>query len=547
MSSSQNPSSSNENDRVRTKPVFSPLVPPDGGYGWVIVLGNFIIAFVSNSVMYCFGLFYVYLVQSGYTNTQVAIAPAINIALTNLLAPVTTSLSRYYSHRRLMFFGIALVATGLFMCSLSSNIILFYASYGVVVGLGNSLVAPQGFLASQKYFTHKRVTANSLSMLGGSLGVMTLPLLLNKFIQEYSHRGSFILWSGIILHAFIGAILFHPVQWHMKPNKTIPMTLLTSRDTKPDIDVDGATEDRPERTSLSIDYDDSDEDFQICEEESEFPNQERSIAKRKSRRVSGPSRASGGVSSVIEAFGSSFSVAIPAENLKSQEDRKRSCIKSEDKETADHCFCCGVTIPRLNDIFNFTLFRYPAFVIATVSSVCNRTVYMCFMTYLPSISLEFGLHKDTPYLIMCVTIFELIAKIITSIISHRHFIPRRYFLIFAAIGGSISTFCVTFSWDFWSLAFCCSCYGFFVGIIMCVGPVLLVEYLGMELLPHSYGLLLFMNGITGLVIFGITGLLNDIAGNYITTYWGLSGLSFLPAILWGSINRCASVPNSDQS
>lgn len=57
-------------------------------------------------------------------------------------------------------------------------------------------------------------------MLGGSVGFMTMPPLLNYFIETYSAEGAFMLWSGIILHALIGAALFHPVEWHMKPKRS---------------------------------------------------------------------------------------------------------------------------------------------------------------------------------------------------------------------------------------------------------------------------------------------------------------------------------------
>ncbi|XP_064109278.1 monocarboxylate transporter 7-like isoform X2 [Macrobrachium nipponense] len=547
MDSSRRPANSLDEETVGgAGPSCPSRVPPDGGYGWVIVFADFIVKFVTGSIMPCFGIVYVYLVQSGYTNAQVAIAPAIMNALTNLLAPFSTALSRYYSHRRLVCLGVALVASGLFICSFSSHIILFYVSYGVVIGTGTALLSPQGFLASQKYFTSKRVTANSLPMLGTSIGFMTFPILLNHFVQEYSHRGSFILWSGIVLHGFIGASLLHPVEWHMKPNKTIPLKVLTRRNTAPDMDGQRCAKyDRQQRNSLrsSVNDDDSNEDLSVCGDESDLPELEKpgsvgDLLNRSIRRKSGRSsslnnaRQIFGSSSNVDAFGSSNSAQMEAGNVELQDAGS---------------VCCGMTVPHFSEIFNFTLLKNPAFLISSCSSVSNRMVYMCFVTYLPSISQDLGLKRDTPYLMMCIAVFELIANVTTSIISDRCFMPRRYFIIFASTGACISCLSVTFSRDFWSLALCCCGYGFCVGIIICVGPVLLVEYLGLELLPYSYGLLLFMNGFSGLVIFTVTGLLNDMAGNYVTTYIGLSFLSLVAAVLWSSINLCYNALDSDHS
>ncbi|KAK7077009.1 hypothetical protein SK128_015740 [Halocaridina rubra] len=71
---------------------------------------------------------------------------------------------------------------------------------------------------------------------------------------------------------------------------------------------------------------------------------------------------------------------------------------------------------------------------------------------------------------------------------------------------------------------------------MAVGNVLLVEYLGIKLLPLSFGLLLFMNGIAGIIFFTVTGLLNDVAGNYTVTYWAIGSVVTIPGFLWLSIN-----------
>ena len=64
---------------------------------------------------------------------------------------------------------------------------------------------------------------------------------------------------------------------------------------------------------------------------------------------------------------------------------------------------------------------------------------------------------------------------------------------------------LTVAWDIVTLGVCCGLYGFCAGACMSIGPVLLVEYLGLKLLPHSFGLMLFMNGISGFAVLPLTG------------------------------------------
>lgn len=99
--------------------------------------------------------------------------------------------------------------------------------YCLVAGLGNALANPQGFLIGQKYFYHKRVTANGLSMVGGSLGVMVLPPFMNYLVETYSLEGAFLLWAGILLHGLIGASLYQPVEWHLRPKRATSLDAVT--------------------------------------------------------------------------------------------------------------------------------------------------------------------------------------------------------------------------------------------------------------------------------------------------------------------------------
>lgn len=97
----------------------------------------------------------------------------------------------------------------------------------LIAGVGNSLANPQGFLLGQKYFIHRRVTANGLSTVGASLGSMVLPPLMNYLVETYSIEGAFLLWSGLLLHGLVGASLYQPVEWHLRPKRATSLDAIT--------------------------------------------------------------------------------------------------------------------------------------------------------------------------------------------------------------------------------------------------------------------------------------------------------------------------------
>lgn len=48
-------------------------------------------------------------------------------------------------------------------------------------------------------------------------GQLLGPPLINYLQTEYSFAGATLILGGIVLHCFVGAAVFHPVEWHLKP------------------------------------------------------------------------------------------------------------------------------------------------------------------------------------------------------------------------------------------------------------------------------------------------------------------------------------------
>lgn len=625
--------------RRTTTATSEDLVPPDGGWGWVIVLGNCINSAVQMSIVPCYGVMYLPLTALGYSNTLVATIPSLFIGFTNLLGPVATGLSHYYSARRLTLAGIGITVLGILLCSFNKHIIWLYVCFGVIAGFGNAVSSPQGFLLGQKYFCHKRVTANGLSTVGGSLGGMVLPPLLNYIVETYSMEGAFMLWAGIVLHGLIGGALFQPVAWHLRPKRTASLDTagMQQNGNQPKNDIPsnkivvaGKVEDQKECSAfddesvvknLTPDKDDSDDSdheeliatqdvlldthnqkncserqwknpltdvlqtneylerprtvsiersmeilpqipeesededcFETYDPESgneriEFLNRENEMRNRPISYISTKSVDSIAKipsvesifdpSDVLDQFGSalSFKVERLKDNAQSAaiERRKHGRSSSVGLQSLRPYIICGLKVPRLQHIINFSILRHPIFLIAAFGSMANRLVYACLLTYLPSYGHEVGIGRKAPYLLTIIATFELLGKVIMSVISDQGWLQRRYIYMLASFSTTVAISCLTLAWDIASLGVCCGLYGFSIGTIMSIGPVLLVEYLGLKLLPHSFGLMLFMNGISGLALLPVTGLLKDLTGNFILTFYVIGGIGMIPVLLWALV------------
>ncbi|XP_047736292.1 uncharacterized protein LOC108674022 [Hyalella azteca] len=193
-------------------------VPPDGGYGWVIVAAVCFILVIIPSVNSCYGFVYAKVMQeSNFTNTQLVGVATVAYALKHLLSPASSRLSEVWGSRAVTVAGLVMSSAALLIASfVYHNLTGLFLSYGVLGGVGSSMVYPQLTIVTQQYFTTKRVTALALAGVGMPLGNIVMPPLVHYLLDNFELREALWIWSGILLSTCFAALLFHPVQRHMK-------------------------------------------------------------------------------------------------------------------------------------------------------------------------------------------------------------------------------------------------------------------------------------------------------------------------------------------
>lgn len=83
-------------------------------------------------------------------------------------------------------------------------IIFFFIS-----GIGMSFSYCSLLVAVDKYFTERKFIAMSLAILGGSFGMVIMPILIESLLQKYGFHGAMLVHAGISLHVIVcGAVVF---------------------------------------------------------------------------------------------------------------------------------------------------------------------------------------------------------------------------------------------------------------------------------------------------------------------------------------------------
>ncbi|XP_050304142.1 monocarboxylate transporter 12-like [Anthonomus grandis grandis] len=194
---------------------------PDGGWGWMVVLGAAVINMVNQALFSVFGLIFGETLKemAGGHATGITLVMAVSVCVTNfsglLVGPM---IKRRISVRTITIFGVASVSAGMILSSFATAIWHIVISYGFLTGMGLGLVASSTFLAISEYFTTRKSTAVGLSMAGTSTGQMVMPTIVGLLIEKYDFHRTTLILGCVSCCGMIGAFLFRPIFCCKKPS-----------------------------------------------------------------------------------------------------------------------------------------------------------------------------------------------------------------------------------------------------------------------------------------------------------------------------------------
>ncbi|XP_064627778.1 monocarboxylate transporter 2-like [Lineus longissimus] len=188
--------------------------PPDGGWGWVIIAASFITNVITDGVAFSFGVLFTELHDHFYedSHSKITWIGSVFCAIPMLAGPIAGALINKYGCRWTCIAGGIISCVGCVLCVFATSSEILCLTFGVISGVGLSLVYTPGVIIVAFYFEKRRALATGISVSGSGIGTFAMAPLMEYLIQTYGWRGTFLLIGGFFLNLVVCGALFRPLE-----------------------------------------------------------------------------------------------------------------------------------------------------------------------------------------------------------------------------------------------------------------------------------------------------------------------------------------------
>ncbi|XP_045481211.1 monocarboxylate transporter 4 isoform X2 [Harmonia axyridis] len=539
-----------EDAKTKTK-----KVPPDGGWGWLVLFGATLVNVLIPGTIKSFGILLVEFLEVFRTSPATAMwIPSLCYFLYSSLGPVSSILSLKYSYRTVTLIGGTFAAVGMMCTTFAQNIIYVYITVGVFVGTGAGLAFPPTVYIVTSYFNRLRGLANGICISGSALGSIILPPLLRIILEEYGYRGTCLIIGGLILNVWVAALFYDPVEKHMK---TIIIEPEDEDDKQEELIVTSTLKSVNQiDESSSVVADSMLSDTVFSEASRKFNRSASSTAMQTlrtqgtvERKISVPACMSNSTQTTERQDGTFQRLRVP----KIAQPPKRSPSTSSfqyittpyhgsaltlQPEVFASSFSLRGSQGKLNEppkkkFIDLALLKDPIYLIIMISSGINAVSYTNFLIILPQYAIMQNFGKTNGALLLSVvSTFDLIGRIGGSALSDLQCCPKLgYYIGGLLISGLALSFLPVYP-NFVYVSCCCVVFGISSGAYTGVTAVIMTDMLGEDRLQSTYGISLFFNGILQLISPPICGAVLNGPSTYVMLFIVLGIMLVCAASLW---------------
>lgn len=181
--------------------------PPEGGWGWVVILASFVSHVITLGVAYSFGVLYRALLADaslGGDRGATALVGSSASAATLAAGVFVSAIVTRYGHRAAAGAGAALVPLGLLLSSVVTDLPSLYFTWGVLLGTGSALSFMPAVMVVSRYFVKRRAFATGIAVAGSGVGTLVFGAVSDYLISRVGWRATlrvYAVLSAVVLSA----------------------------------------------------------------------------------------------------------------------------------------------------------------------------------------------------------------------------------------------------------------------------------------------------------------------------------------------------------
>ncbi|XP_014290501.1 monocarboxylate transporter 9 [Halyomorpha halys] len=209
-------------------------VPPDGGWGWVIIMVSFVGFIIMDMPCMGFQVIEPFLLEAlQVSNPSATLIFSTYVLLMQILGPISGGICNRFGFRITFIIGTLLMATGLFLVFWINNYFLTVLLYGALAGSGSSCILLVCAVAPGFWFERKRPIA--LGLASSATGFSLVSVHISQLCSEkFGWRYCFIFWTIIIcLTGCLSVLLYPPPMIQLQGSVVIdnlPLRTVTALD-----------------------------------------------------------------------------------------------------------------------------------------------------------------------------------------------------------------------------------------------------------------------------------------------------------------------------